>query len=142
MICTFTDFTVQQHLQLPPGFSFFRNQCNIWPHCQWCWKLDTCKCVQNTISKYIIVLHHSCILIFMLENKWFLDILDPFNVLVLNLSISQQKYMYYIYELYSFLYLQQRFSFVSFSPHIKRQKWKKKSLKFCQILIQLFFTKK
>lgn len=92
MICTFTDFTVQQHWQLPPGFSFFRNQCNIWPHCQWYRKLDTCKCVQNTISKYIIVLHHSCILIFMLENKWFLDILDPFNVLVLNLSISQQKY--------------------------------------------------
>lgn len=46
-----------------------------------------------------------------------------FNVLVLNLSISQQKYKNTkIYELYSFLYLQQRFSFVSFSPHIKRQK--------------------
>lgn len=54
----------------------------------------------------------------MLENKWFLDILDPFNVLVLNLSISQQKYMYYIYELYSFsLFTTEIFICVIFSTY-------------------------
>lgn len=34
LICTFTDFIIQQHLQLPSGFLFFRNQCNIWPSWQ------------------------------------------------------------------------------------------------------------